>query len=188
MSLYPYPIAHLKPAASGPAPLAQDDFSGTLSNWAQDAGTWSTTGGQLQCSSAGSTAVLRWTGGGVSVDDYAVECDILVVDGALPANLGVRCTAGLNGYFARISRNLNNIQIERMAGGGYTMIAGPIAAPSAGWHTFRLEVEGAALRLYQDGVLILPGTDAALASGQPMLHAYSPSADARWDNFKVYAL
>lgn len=174
-------------SSSAPTPLAEDDFSGTLSSWAQDAGTWSITSGQLQCSSFSATALLRWTGGGVSINDYAVECDILI-GASDPTNLGARGAAGLNGVFARISRNLGNIRFERLDAGGYTQISSEIAAPSAGWHTFRLEAEGTAFRLYQDGALVLSTTDATFASGQPFLHAYNPASSARWDNFKVYAL
>lgn len=179
-------------SSSGPTPLAEDDFSGTLSNWAQDSSTWSISGGELQASVVGgATGFLRWTGGGVTIDDYAVECDIYCADGGNPAGIGVRGSAGVSGYFARISRGFNDIIFMRLAGGGYNGVAstpGTAPAPSVGWHTFRMECEGTALRLYQDGTLILSATDSHIASGVPFIHAYSTADNARWDNFKVYAL
>jgi hypothetical protein len=156
------PTATPTPAAPAATPLYRADAAGGFDGWSLAAG-WSVVDGLLVTD--GSAA--GWATPPFRVDaqpDYAVEIEARV--GEAPAcrtNFGIGARGTEQGYYAA--------GIEWQCDPAAVLWAGqaPLAtAPFAigdGWHVYRLEVRGDAIKLLVDGALVLEIGDGRYPEG-----------------------
>lgn len=116
-------------------------------------------------------------------NDYAVEA-VLARKTATTRNiyLCVRCSADSGTYYSfHHQRSGSAILRKTINGSSTTMDASTRSLPENGSETWRLEVEGEAIRCYIDGSLLFSATDNAITSGFAGLHFYTDPYDSSLD-------
>jgi hypothetical protein len=136
-----------------------DDFSGDLSNWTQDYGTYATNTSRLYGGIGISNyGRLRYTASSLASDNYEIQATVLSNDGASGLGVAARCGTGTNAtcyaaigfinagwYLIRLSGTLGGPPTE-------TVLDGPDGTFNpATAYTLRFVVSGSNLSLYING-------------------------------------
>jgi hypothetical protein len=170
-----------------------EDFSGTLSNWAQDSGSWTITSGYLyQSETSGAYRKLRWTGAALSGDDVAVQAVVRSPSSAIGVGVYARGTTDSTvTYYGLVVFATAGVYLVEITGGSESVLASWTASPPAADTdvTLRLECEGSSLRGYVNGTERLSATDATLSSGSVGMMSYGGGLGGnRADDWTAYDL
>jgi len=170
--------------------LFEDDFEdGDANGWTPTSGTWTVTGGQYrgQAASLNSYSVAGssdWT-------DYVFRADVSVTNnsgGNKDAGLVFRYTDEDNHYILLLKNNDRSgrkMELLSVAGGVKTSLgySNPsIAADTL--YTYRIELVGDEIKVYQNDTLVLSATDGTHGSGKIGARAYAHTL-ALFDNVVV---
>jgi hypothetical protein len=152
---------------------ASDDFSGTLSNWTSDSGTWAIVSGALQMTNlTDDIAKIRYTATTPASNDYYVEADIACGDtstatqgpgvaGRLANGTG---DANSDGYTYSFYNEDASYLIELTNSAEAVLDTGSAVAVTT-YTNCRLTCNGSALTGTRNGAADVSGTDATYASG-----------------------
>jgi hypothetical protein len=185
----------------GPAPEPtswSDDFddggAGDLAtvdaaNWTATHGTINQTADGAVVGGAAGDSVYLFEGGAPPADQFS---EITIRSMNVPPGTGVYIGSAVrmaddgDGYVSAIDRV--SCWIQRQANGVYVDdIADALVTPAAG-DVWRLEAEGNTLRLYQNGNLILQGTDNTHAAGKAGLYTEDSHATVAIESWRAGAL
>ncbi|MBO9597537.1 MAG: glycoside hydrolase family 9 protein, partial [Cohnella sp.] len=178
---------------SGPSvfdTLFEDDFAdGNADGWTSTSGTWNVSSGQYrgQATSLNSYSVAGdsgWT-------DYTFQADVNVTNnsgGNKDAGIVFRYTDENNHYILMLKNNDKSgrkMELLSVEGGVKTSLgfANPSVAPDT-FYTYRIEVYGDDIKVYQNNALILSATDDTHAAGKIGARVYANTL-AVFDNITV---
>lgn len=178
---------------SGPSvfdSLFEDDFEdGNANGWTPTSGTWPVTGGQYrgQATSLNSYSVAGdsdWT-------DYTFQADVSVTNnsgGNKDAGIVFRYSDENNHYILMLKNNDKSgrkMELFVVSGGVKTSLgfSNPSVAPDT-FYTYRVELDGDDIDVYQNDTLILSATDGTHDSGKIGARVYAGTL-AVFDNVVV---
>lgn len=170
--------------------LFEDDFSdGNADGWTSTSGTWTVSGGQYrgQASSLNSYS----TAGDSGWTDYTFQADVNVTNnsgGNKDAGIVFRYTDENNHYILMLKNNDKSgrkMELLVVEGGVKTSLgfSNPSVAPDT-FYTYRVELDGDDIEVYQNDTLILSATDDTHASGKIGARVYANTL-AIFDNVVV---
>jgi hypothetical protein len=195
--------AHPGPGVAAPMPLNQAgaistgitppaatlysaDWSAGLNGWA-GSGAWKTLDGTLLNDGTASDDFITapWIAGGHS--NYVVEAEIrLIQDSQHEFGVFARRGEGNSGYEAHLRSGGKPGIWDVVSGYGNSVAEGDPFTPGAGWHRYRLEVNGNVITFSVDGATLVTGTDNRyLAGGRVGLYSYNQQLEVR--SFRVVA-
>lgn len=145
---------------------------------------WSVTGG-LQADGSSIRDWVRFPPMPV-IADYAIEAEIRMdPNGDCPRNTGIALRGGPNGYYAAGIEWACEPTLRIWA--GQQVIASRAWDADDDWHTYRLEVVGAQIRLFVDGAIALAVTSDAFENGD-QLAMWSDGVAVSVRAVRVYSL
>ncbi|WP_329009927.1 pectinesterase family protein [Micromonospora rifamycinica] len=170
------------------ATLFSDDFTdGDLAGWSRSGGTWSVAADDSPAlqQARGDTGDARLFAGSASWADQAVQARVKPL--TLPGNGMVALLArasGATSYYRLALLAGDQVRLEAVRSGRATPL-GAVSHPVAvgGWHTLRIEVAGAVVRGWVDGVPVGAGTATLTATGR--IGVQTGNATARFDDVLV---
>jgi hypothetical protein len=189
LAIAPVPMAQLITApedALAPGPI--DTFAQVNENPLSSGGKWSLQagGGNLQVVShvcepatAGGGCGEVYTGATVSADHYASMTLGTLASSALASPMVRADTATATFYYAQIlgpTGTLATTQIKKNVSGTVTAIGPSVAFTPTLGDIITLSAIGNVISLYQNGFLILQVQDNSIATGNPGLNMFAPSA------------
>lgn len=177
-------------------PFATDTFTGSVAaisaRAADSGGNWTeVTGGGQVISLDGSGRAHRSGGGSTTgrwvLDetppsaDYASEMIAQAANGSGPYfGVGVRCTAGDDGYYGVLDQDGQAASIWKYAGGSLSVLDTDAFTVTVGVdYTMRLEVQGTSLVFKVGGVTVCTATDSSIsAAGFPGLNGFAATTSS----------
>lgn len=178
------------PAVGGP--FLSDSFNradGSLGNadtgqpWSTPAGTFSISSNQAASASGDGLAIVTATADGDLSIDGAVAT-------AYVSSLVFRYSDASNFYYVYDWPGGSNISIRKVQGGSDIEYASVARTASSGLVTYRVVLNGTAIDLYRNGVLMFSTTSSfnASATGVGMRVSNGGGQANRWDNLSMEAL
>lgn len=168
-----------------------DDFSGDLSAWTQDSGTWTITGGTLRQTATGSAwRKLRYTAA-MDTADYTIQADARSGSLMFGAGVGGRMTADAAvTYYGWAIFGGDSAYLVEITAGAETVLATGSGITASTTYTIRLRCEGSALAGYLNGALDASASDASLTAGRVgcISHSQIDSANDWLDNWSAQDL
>jgi hypothetical protein len=166
-----------------------DDFSGTLSRWTVETGTWSITSGYLRQTGVGTLATIRVTSGNwtsIVMEDYW-RC----TSGACDSGPLVSWQGSNTGYY--LERAASVFTLYKEPAGTPVLTNSSLSAPGTAWHTFTAIVNGTAansmnITFYDDGALDASYRRGAWVNGTVGLATWpggSANPNVNFDDVKV---
>lgn len=166
--------------------LYSADWSAGLNGWA-GSGAWKTLNGALLNDGTGYDDFITapWAAGAHS--NYAVEAEIrLIQDSQRPFGLFARRGEGNSAYTAHLSSGGKPGIWDVVTGNANSVAEGDPFTPGAGWHRYRLEVNGNEITFSADGATLVTGIDNRyLAGGRVGLYSSDQQMEVR--SFRVVA-
>ncbi|HWB37235.1 MAG TPA: LamG-like jellyroll fold domain-containing protein [Rugosimonospora sp.] len=170
------------------ATLFSDNFESGTGNWSKSGGTWSvvTDGSQVFQQESTTTDRARQFAGSTGWTNYSVQARVKATgftDASSVVALAARVSSSTKMYRLSLT-NSNTVRLEYMNGSSLTTIASLSRTVATGtWYTLRIDVNGATISGYVDGVAVGSGSSSAIPAGRVGL--FTGYAAGRFDDVTV---
>lgn len=170
------------------ATLFSDNFESGTGNWSKSGGTWSvvTDGSQVFQQESTTTDRARQFAGSTGWTNYSVQARVKATgftDAGSVVALAARVSSSTKMYRLSLT-NSNTVRLEYMNGSSLTTIASLSRTVATGtWYTLRIDVNGATISGYVDGVAVGSGSSSAIPAGRVGL--FTGYAAGRFDDVTV---
>lgn len=152
--------------------------------WSVPSGTFSIASNRATTPSAGGLAIATgWADGTLEVDGLQST-----VNGDVPVSSAVfRYSDASNFWYVYDYHRVATIALRKVQAGSDSQVASGSRTGSTGWHAYQVVLNGTAIEVWLDGVLLISTTHSfnVSATGVGMRASTGANAGCLWDNFSM---